>query len=120
VHGVLQGLARRIERDTRGRSRRTRHAQKRHLSGERPTRKAIDDLRRAGEEACLRDGRNDTLVILGGRGRTHFFAPEGRLVSSVHYPKETVEKKIRMGLWKPAPAQELAALKERVEESTGE
>jgi hypothetical protein len=120
VHGVLQGLARRIERDTRGRSRRTRHAQKRHLSGERPTRKAIDDLRRAGEEACLRDGRNDTLVILGGRGRTHFFAPEGRLVSSVHYPKETVEKKIRMGLWKPVAAHELAALKARVEESTGE
>lgn len=120
VHGVLQGLARRIERDTRGRSRRTRHAQKRHLSGERPTRKAIDDLRRAGEEACLRDDRNDTLVILGGRGRTHFFAPEGRLVSSVHYPKETVEKKIRMGLWKPAAAHELAALKACVEESTGE
>ncbi len=59
-------------------------------------------------------------MILGGRGRTHFFAPEGRLVSSVHYPKETVEKKIRMGLWKPAAAHELAALKARVEESTGE
>jgi hypothetical protein len=120
VHGVLQGLARRIERDTRGRSRRTRHAQKRHLSGERPTRKAIDDLRKAGEEACLHDRRNDTFVILGGRGRTHFFAPEGRLVSSVHYPKETVAKKIRLGLWKPAPGKELMALKERVEESTGE
>jgi len=120
VHGVLQGLARRIERDTRGRSRRTRHAQKRHLSGERPTRKAMDDLRQAGEEACLRDGRNDTLVILGGRGRTHFFAPEGRLVSSVHYSKEQVEKKIRLGHWKPTPAQDLAKLQKRVEESTGE
>jgi hypothetical protein len=120
VEGVLQGLARRIERDTRGRSRRTRHAQERHLSGQRPTRKAIDDLRRAGEDACLLDPRNDTLVILGGRGRTHFFAPEGRLVSSVHYPKETVEKKIRMGLWKPAAARDLDALRERVEESTGE
>jgi hypothetical protein len=120
VEGVLQGLARRIERDTRGRSRRTRHAQERHLSGRRPTRKAIDDLRRAGEDACLRDPRNDTLVILGGRGRTHFFAPEGRLVSSVHYPKETVERKIRLGLWKPAAPDVLDALRERVEESTGE
>ncbi len=120
VHGVLQGLARRIERDTRGRDRRTRHAQKRHLSGDRPTRKAIDDLRQAGEDACLQDGRNDTLVILGSRGRTHFFAPEGRLVSSVHYSTEQVQRKIRMGHWKPVPAQVLASLQERVEESTGE
>jgi hypothetical protein len=118
VEGVLQGLARRIERDARGRNRRTRHAQERHTSGLRPTRKAIDDLRAAGDEACFVDSHNDTLVILGGKGRTHFFAPEGRLVSSVHYPRETVAKKIRLGFWKPAPAADLAALKSRVEEST--
>ncbi len=118
VDGVLQGLARRIERGTRGRDRRTKHAEQRHQSGERPTRKAIDDLRQAPETACFQDSRNGTLVILGSKGRTHFFAPEGRLVSSVHYPTETIEKKIRLGHWKPAAAQELGALRERVEEST--
>ena len=114
VEGVLQGLARRIERDTRGRSRRTQHAQHRHLSGERPTRKAIDDLRKAGEEACLHDRRNDTFVSLGGRGRTHFFTPRGRLVSSVRYGKDAIARKIKQDRWRPATAEEADTLRDHL------
>jgi hypothetical protein len=118
VEGILQGLARRIERDARGRGRRTHHAQERHLSGSRPTRKAIDDLRAAAQDSLFLDRRNDTFVVLGARGRTHFFAPDGRLVSSVHYPKETLQRKIRLGHWKPASTGAAGSLRARVEEST--
>ena len=118
VSGVLGGIARRVERDLRGRGRRTRHAEERHLSGARPTRKALEDLRGAGEDDFLVDSRHGTLVVLGSRGRTHFFATEGRLVSSVQYPRETIQKKIRMGQWRLAGAGAAEALRSRVEETT--
>ena len=89
------------------------------MSGARPTRKAIDDLRAAALEAVLVDARHDTVVVLGPRGRTHFFSPEGRLVSSVHYPTETIGKKTRMGQWRPAKEEEIKSLRARVEETTG-
>ena len=119
VDSVLQGLARRIERELRGRGRRTRHAEERHRSGERPTRKAVDDLRGAGADSILVDPRHGTLVVLGERGRTHFFAPEGRLVSSVHYAKDAIGKRTRTGQWQPATADQIARLRAAVEESTG-
>ncbi|NIM62932.1 MAG: hypothetical protein GTO30_15180, partial [Acidobacteria bacterium] len=85
VDRILAGLRRRLERDNRARSRRTRHAQERHQSGRRPTRKALEDAREAADEAFMFDPRSGALVVLGDRGRTHFFAPEGKLVSSVRY-----------------------------------
>lgn len=116
VMGILQGLARRLEQDVRGRGRRTAHAGERHEGGERPTRKAIDDIRGAGPEAFLRDERAGTVVVLGDRGRTHFLTPEGRLVSSVRYSREAIDKKRHLGLWQPlgrseAEAARAAALK---------
>jgi len=109
VMGILQGLARRLEQDIRGRGRRTAHAGERHDCGERPTRKAIDDIRGAGPEAFLRDERAGTVVVLGDRGRTHFLTPEGRLVSSVRYSREAIEKKRGLGLWRPLARPEAEA-----------
>jgi hypothetical protein len=109
VMGILQGLARRLEQDVRGRSRRTAHAGERHEGGERPTRKAIDDIRAAGPEAFLRDERAGTIVVLGDRGRTHFLTPAGRLVSSVRYSREAIDKKRNLGLWQPLGRIESAA-----------
>jgi hypothetical protein len=118
VRGILRGLRRRIERDLKGRGRRTLHAEERHRSGERPTRKAVDDLREAAADAVFVDARHETLVVLGERNRAHFFSPDGRLVSSVHYPRETIARKIRLGHWKPAPAAALAELRVRLEQTT--
>lgn len=118
VQGILLGLRRRIEQDLKGRGRRTQHAEERHRGGERPTRKAIDDLRQASAETVYADVRHDTLVVLGERNRAHFFSPEGRLVSSVHFPREAIAKKIRLGLWRPAPAEALERLRVKVEETT--
>lgn len=114
VDGILRGLARRLEQDRRSRSRRTRHAERRHLSGERPTRKALEDARRVSRESVRIDERSGTIVILGDRGRTHFFAPNGRLVSSVRYSKDAIARKIKHERWRDATAEEIDSLRERL------
>jgi len=110
VRGILEGLARRLARDRRARVRRTAHAEERHAGGDRPTRQAVLDVREARRETVLVDERNGALVVLGARGRTHFFSPEGRLVSSVRYSREAIERKRRLGLWREARVEEAAAL----------
>ena len=116
VHGILNGLARRLQQDRRARTRRTRHAQERHDSGQRPTRKAIEDARSAREEACLSDRRSGAIVVLGDRGRTHFFTEDGRLVSSVRYSKEAIAKKRKLEQWVPAPPGALKRLHDQLPE----
>lgn len=110
VEGILRGLARRLEREQRARSRRTGHAQRRHASGERPTRKAMEDTLAARSSDVLVDERSGARVVLGDRGRTHFLSPDGRLVSSVRYSRDAIERKIRSGLWRPATPEEFEAL----------
>jgi hypothetical protein len=112
VHGILQGLARRLEQEMRGRGSRTAHAGERHETGERPTRKAFDDIRTAPAAAFLVDERSGAVVVLGERGRTHFFSPDGKLVSSVRYSRDAIERKRRQGLWRPLPASEARAARE--------
>ncbi len=108
VEGILRGLARRMEREQRSRGRRTRHAEDRHDSGRRPTRMAIEDARAAADADILVDDRSGALVILGDRGRTHFFAVEGRLVSSVRYSRDAIARKIKQGVWRRPADDELA------------
>jgi len=114
VDGILRGLARRLERDHRSRGRRTRHAEQRHTSGERPTRKAIDDARAASADQVRVDEARGTIVVLGERGRTHFFTPRGRLVSSVRYGKDAIALKIKQDRWRPATAEEADTLREHL------
>ena len=116
VDGILRGLARRLERDHRARGRRTRHAERRHASGDRPTRKAVDDAREATAESVMVDDARGTLVVLGERGRTHFFSPDGRLVSSVRYGREAIARKIKQDRWRPATTEEAEALRSRLAE----
>lgn len=114
VEGILQGLARRLERDARARGRRTRHAESRHLSGERPTRMALEDVRRAAAASVFFDEKHGTYVVHGDRGRTHFFTPDGKLVSSVRYSGEAIERKRKNGFWRPAPREEAEGLLKRI------
>ncbi len=117
VLGIMQGLARRLERDQRARSRRTRHAEDRHASGRRPTRKAVDDAREVRPENCLIDQRSRTVVVLGDRGRTHFFTEEGQHVSSVRYSKDAIARKIKLEQWSPAPRDVVEAFRQRLAEA---
>jgi hypothetical protein len=115
--GILNGLARRLEQDLRGRSRRTAHADRRHHDGDRPTRKALDDIRQVRSNGVLLvDERSGALVILGDRGRTHFFTPEGRLVSSVRYSREAIERKRQSGLWRNASDDEARDFRARLQQ----
>ena len=76
---------------------------------------AVEDIRAASGEAFLIDENSGTVVVLGERGRTHFFSPEGRLVSSVRYSRDAVERKRSQGLWRPASAGEIEHLRARLE-----
>jgi hypothetical protein len=120
VDGILRGLARRLERDRRARGRRTRHAEQRHKSGKRPTRKAVDDAREVNADSVMVDEARGTLVVLGERGRTHFFTPGGRLVSSVSYGKEAIARKIKLDRWRPATAEEAESLRSRLVDQPSE
>lgn len=114
VAGILHGLASRLERDHRARSRRTRHAAERHMSGDRPTRKAVDDARAVRGDQCLVDERSETIVVLGERGRTHFFTADGQHVSSVRYSRDAIARKLKLEHWRGASAAELSAFRERL------
>lgn len=112
---ILGEFARRVVREARGRGRRTHHAEERHSSGRRPTRTALLDLRRARPEELMVDRRSGALVVPGGRGRTHFFNSQGRLVSSVRYAPEELARKRKRGQWRPATPDEGRALLETLE-----
>jgi hypothetical protein len=112
--GVLNGLARRLEKDRRASERKTQHARERHAQGDRPTDMALADLARAGAEEVLVDRRQDTLVVLGDRGRTHVFSPAGKHVTSIRYAPEAIERRRQRDLWRPAAPEEVAALRQRV------
>jgi hypothetical protein len=115
LEGIVQGMARRLEKDWRGKERRTVHGQQRHAEGDRPTRMALTDLARAKPENLLFDTRRETLVVVGDRGRAHVFNLAGKLVTSVRYNPASIEKRRQTGLWRPAAAEEVRTVRERVE-----
>jgi hypothetical protein len=110
VNGILTGLARRLLHERRASSRRTRHAEVRHRGGERPTRSAVFDAKSVTESDVMVDERNGTLVVPGARGRMHFYTQAGRLVSSVRYSRDAIEKKRKLGFWRPSRPDESAPL----------
>jgi len=111
VEGILAGLARRLSHERRSAGRRTRHAEERHRTGERPTRNAMEDARQLVPSDVMVDERNGTLVVAGARGRIHFYTPAGRLVSSVRYSRDAIEKKRKLGLWRPSRPDESEQLR---------
>ena len=116
IEGVLGGIARRLEHHRRSHDRRTRHAQRRHQDGDRPTRMALTDLARASDENILFDGRRETCVVLGEKGRAHVWNVAGKLVTSIRYSPESIEKKRKLGIWRQASREEIASLREVVSE----
>lgn len=111
IDGLLKGLARRLEKGERARDRRTRHAEERHGQGDRPTRMALADLAQAKDEDVFLDTRHRTFVVLGERGRAHVFNRQGKLVTSVRYSSDSIEKRQGQGRWRPLPKDEVAALR---------
>lgn len=115
IEGMANAVARRLEKDWRGKERRTRHGQQRHEEKDRPTRMALADLARAAPENLLYDTRRETLVVVGDRGRAHVFNLAGKLVTSVRYNPAIIEKRRNNGVWRPAAAEEIRKVREQVE-----
>lgn len=114
IEGILRGIARRLEHDRRSRDRRTEHGQQRHTEGDRPTRMALGDLARARDESVLLDVRRKTFIVLGGRGRAHVWNNGGKLVTSIRYAPESIERKKAQGIWRSASPQEITHLRKSV------
>lgn len=111
LQGILHGLGNRLERERRSRNRKTDHARKRHRQRSRPTEKALADLEHASPEQVLVDTRRDTFVVLGANGRAHIFNRSARLVTSIRFSADAIERRRKRGIWKPAVANEIEALK---------
>lgn len=114
IEGMVNAVARRLEKDWRGKERRTRHGQQRHEEKDRPTRMALADLARAAPENLLFDTRRETLVVVGDRGRAHVFNLAGKLVTSVRYNPAIIEKRRNNGVWRLAAAEEIRKVREQV------
>lgn len=114
IEGLANAVARRLEKDWRGKERRTAHGQQRHAEKDRPTRMAMADLARANAADLLFDTRRETLVVVGDRGRAHVFNLAGKLVTSVRYNPAVIEKRRQNGVWRPAAAEEIRKVREQV------
>ena len=114
IDGVLGGLARRLEQQRRSRDRRTDHAESRHRGGERPTSMALQDLAQANDQDFLVDRRHETVIVLGERGRAHVWSRRGKLVTSIRYSPDSIERKRKLEIWRPATAQEANELRKAV------
>lgn len=114
LEGLVAGLASRLDKSRRAEGRRTLHARDRHREGARPTRMAVTDLRRAKPDQVLVDTRRDTLVVLGDRGRAHVWSRDGKLVTSIRYSPESIARRQKAELWRPAREEEVVVLRERV------
>lgn len=105
-----QGLSRHVRRH----GWRTEHARERAESRERPTGMARGDVRTARRDRVLRDVREETLVVLGGRGRVHVFGWEGRHVTSLHIDRRSLDARLAQKRWVPLEKAEAAAALARV------
>ena len=115
IEGLIEGLARRLEKGKRAQARRTKHAAERHDQGDRPTRMALADLAGAKDEDVLLDTQRRTFIVLGEKGRAHVFNRQGKLVTSIRYAPDAIERRRQNGRWKPLPAVEIMALRTMVE-----
>ena len=114
-HGLLMRLRGDVERVFRPVGRRTRHAQARHLGGQRPTGRAMDDVAHANAEQFFRDVKKNTMIVLGGKGRVHVFSLEGRHVTSLRMELSERSRKQERGRWKPMPKDAIAEFREQLE-----
>lgn len=97
--GILAGLGRKLERIFRQRSRRTRHAESRHLDRKRPASTALRDALQAKPEEIFRDVEENTWIVVGPKNRVHVFNDEALHVTSATYSGETIRHRTTRGKW---------------------
>jgi hypothetical protein len=103
---MLQEFADRLQSRTRNTGRRTQHGLERAEEGQRPTSRAYPDAGEANDAAILWDLDQNTVVVLGGKGRVHVFTPQGKHVTSVMMQGHAIERRRHMGRWRLAEPEE--------------
>lgn len=103
---LLNDLARQLQNRTRNAGRRTQHGLERSETGQRPTSRAYPDAGEASDDAILWDLDQNTVVVLGPKGRVHVFTSAGKHVTSVTMPGQAVERRRHMGRWRLAEPEE--------------
>lgn len=75
------------------------------------------DLASVKDGDVLFDRRRETLIVLGERGRAHVFNSSGKLVTSIRYSPESIERRRQRGQWRPASGDEIEILKKQAQQS---
>lgn len=96
---LLERLNEALLRSLSHNAQRTRHAQRRHQSMERPTSEAWRDAARAGDERLLWDAHQETIIVIGPKSRAHVFSPDGRHVTSVRLGVGELDRKRGQRRW---------------------
>jgi hypothetical protein len=112
VMAALQRLAKNLDRIFRQRERRTFHSQERHANRGRPASTALGDALQAAPDSIYRDVEERTWVVLGPKNRVHVFNDQGRHVTSIVYPGETVRARTTRGKWRAPQEAERTAFQE--------
>lgn len=100
VTAILTRLRGDVLRVLKSRDYRTRHAEERHRSRERPTALAVADALAAGDGRFFYDERKATIVVLGPRHRVHVFSSSGRHVTSLELTPAEVERRLELERWR--------------------
>ncbi len=117
--GILAGLGRKLERIFRQRSRRTRHAETRHLDRKRPASTALRDALQAKPEAIFRDVEERTWIVVGPKNRVHVFNDEALHVTSATYSGETIRHRTTRGRWLHPRSEEVVRFRHALEAKAG-
>lgn len=103
---LLNELARQLQNRTRHAGRRTQHGLERSEEGQRPTSRAYPDAGEASDDAILWDLDQNTIVVLGGKGRVHVFTQQAKHITSVMMQGSAIERRRHMGRWRLAEPEE--------------
>lgn len=103
-----------VERIFRPLGRRTKHAQERHVQGDRPTSLALQDALSVPDERILWDTERSTIVVLGPKGRAHVFSAEGKHVTSMLLRPGEVDRKAGRARWRPLQRDRIETFRSRL------
>jgi hypothetical protein len=118
VLGELKGLVRRLSTTTKNRERKTDHSRERE--GQRPTQLAFPEARSARDHHLFVDTEENTVVVIGKKGRIHVFSPDGRHVTSLILTPRDVQQRQKAGRWRAAEPEERGNFREAIEHKKDE
>jgi hypothetical protein len=119
VANLLRDASRDLEHRTRMDGRRTGHARDRARQGDRPTHKAFEDARSAGDTDLYWDVQENTVVVVGPSNRVHFFGIDGRQVTSVVFPGHVIQQRVNQQRWARIDAEKRARFRRGIEPAAG-